>query len=71
MCIVIGSKTIVLPTAALSHYYLNYLCFKRLFILPSALFQVPCRVFQTPRIQNKEELICSLKEIKANTDKEI
>lgn len=43
----------------------------RLFILPSALFQVPCRVIQIPSIQNKEELICSLKEIKSNADKEI
>lgn len=44
----------------------------RLFILPpSALFQVPCRVIQIPCIQNKEELICSLKKIKTNTDKEI
>lgn len=43
----------------------------RLFILPSAVFQVPCRVIQIPCIQNKEELICSLKEIKTNRDKEI
>lgn len=43
----------------------------RLFILPSAVFQVPCRVIQIPCIQNKEELICSLKEIKPNRDKEI
>lgn len=43
----------------------------RLFILPSALFQVPCRVIQIPCIQNKEELICSLKEIKNSADKEI
>lgn len=42
----------------------------RLFILPSAVFQVPCRVIQIPCIQNKEELICSLKEIKTR-DKEI